>query len=312
MQYADSEGENVKYRQTWLRWLRPFIFTLAPLTIGISLSACAGQNDATTPEEPTQSRSSSSAAPTPSVSESLPDSYLDYVKKSAARKQIRELCPALEALVSEAEGRLDRADALLDGYSGNDPFEALTFTRKNQASDFRNRFGSLDDAITDAARKSLKQLSKKAAARTLMTQQYQDDALTECDLSNRLTQARTDYGTIASRWSSIEDVAASVPWYPRGFDEYEDGLAYRFVDGATSPCYSSCFYWTIEVTSLYGCSDGLYAELNISQGNRVVDWTNDTLPSLAAGQVAQLQMVTYSSSVNSNSRGELVTLRCYE
>jgi len=300
----------VRLRDARSRWLRLLTATLAPLLLGLVLGSCGSRTDTSTPDEVRESSTSSIPSARPSASEPLPNSYLDYVAQSAARKQLRSLCPTLEAIVLSSESRIDKADALLDSHSGNDPFEAQEFVRKNRASDFKDRFGSLDAAVTTAARKSLRKLSTEAAARTLMTKQYTQDGLSECKLRNRLMQARAEYGTIASKWASIEGLAASVPWHPRGFYEYRQGLAYRFVEGGSDPCYASCSYWTIEVISQDGCRGGLYAEMNISQGNRVVDWTNDTLPRLGPGQIAQLQMVTYSSAVSSGSTGELVTLRC--
>ena len=274
------------------------------------LAACAAPTAG--PGNSASPSSSTEVTPTPSGSTEppLPNSYLDYVKKSQARKAIEGLCPTVDTLLSEAESRITTAETILDGYSGRDPYEAQDFVRSANKSDFKNRFSDLETKVTALAEKALKKLSPEAAERTLMVEQFASALLESCDLQNRYTQARTDYGTIASRWSDARDRADSVPWYPKGFDEWNDGLAYRFVQGGPDPCYASCFYWTLEVTSLSGCSDGLYAELNMLQGNRVVDWTNDTLPSLGSEQVGQLQFVSYSSSAR-DSRGELVTLRCY-
>lgn len=99
------------------------------------------------------------------------------------------------------------------------------------------------------------------------------------------------------------------PWYPPEYSPYLDQLAYQWVSGASPPtCGSACRYFTLNVTSQHGCYNGLYVEMNFTSNGTVVDWSNDSIPSLQAGQIAQLQFITYDLNVDS---GQLVTMNCH-
>jgi hypothetical protein len=61
------------------------------------------------------------------------------------------------------------------------------------------------------------------------------------------------------------------------------------------------------VKSQYGCLDGLYAEINIKRGNTVIDYANDRLGSLGAGEEA---LLTFNDTSN-GSLAELTQIDCY-
>lgn len=93
---------------------------------------------------------------------------------------------------------------------------------------------------------------------------------------------------------------ANSAWYPTGFYEYNNQLAYQWVEGGADPCGSvACQFNTMNVIAKTGCPRGVYVEVNFLSGGVVVDWSNDTVPSLSAGQTAQLQFVSYQGNVDS-------------
>lgn len=102
----------------------------------------------------------------------------------------------------------------------------------------------------------------------------------------------------------------ATSWVPEGFVTYQNGLAYKWSTGGSDPCGSiQCKFATLEVTSLNGCPGGLYVEVNFTSNGTVYDWSNDDVPSLSPGQVAQLQFVTYEDA--GSSKVELATMSCH-
>lgn len=124
----------------------------------------------------------------------------------------------------------------------------------------------------------------------------------DCDLGMRNAD-----GDLVSGTASERDEGPS--WYPDGYSEFSDEIAYQFVDNGPNPCGSidDCQFSTANLVSKWGCPNGLYAEMNLYSSGVVVDWTNDSVPSLRAGQVAQLQFVSYEGNID---QGEIVTVNC--
>jgi hypothetical protein len=128
----------------------------------------------------------------------------------------------------------------------------------------------------------------------------------DCSLGNTISKTQLTFESVSTKGSAIVSLADTKPWYPKGYREWEDGLAWKWVD-AYEDCYS-CRYNHIKVVSRDGCSGGIYAEVNFERGGSVVDWTNDSIPYLGAGSKALLVFRTYSSGSLSTS---LTTLNCH-
>lgn len=125
--------------------------------------------------------------------------------------------------------------------------------------------------------------------------------------SGSLVTLKISDGTGAKSDTGESDPGNSQ-WMPSGFSEYGQDLAFRWVTDAPPPnCGPKCKYFTIEITSKYGCPSGVYVELNITSNGTVVDWTNDSLPALNSGQLGQLQFITYDQNADS---GQIVTMTC--
>lgn len=101
---------------------------------------------------------------------------------------------------------------------------------------------------------------------------------------------------------------STTSWQPSGFTAYNEELAYMWVSGGPNPCGSmACSYFTMDVISHFGCPKGVYVEINMTSEGVVVDWSNDTVPALAAGQTAQLQFITYQQNVDT---GQIANMTC--
>ena len=105
-----------------------------------------------------------------------------------------------------------------------------------------------------------------------------------------------------------ERIRNDVTWVPDGYYAWTDdkSVAYKWIEGAGNDCYD-CRYWTLEVVSKYGCSDGLYGEMNIEKNGIVVSYSNDTLNYLGPYQAGRLSFETY---IDGSITGDLTELNC--
>ena len=105
-----------------------------------------------------------------------------------------------------------------------------------------------------------------------------------------------------------ERIRNDVTWVPDGYYAWTDdkSVAYKWINGAGNDCYD-CRYWTLEVISKYGCSDGLYGEMNIEKNGVVVSYSNDTLNYLGPYQAGRLSFETY---IDGSITGDLTELNC--
>lgn len=114
-------------------------------------------------------------------------------------------------------------------------------------------------------------------------------------------------------YTTGEDYAPEAPveWAPAGFDTYDDDLAVKWVTNEGDwPC-DDCNFWKLKVISQYGCPNGVYGEINMLDANdTVVNWTNDSIPSLGSNQSAILIFENYPYDDYIES-GQLVELNCH-
>ncbi len=132
-----------------------------------------------------------------------------------------------------------------------------------------------------------------------------------------LTSCSSTSSTSDSLASSIEteaeadtsDFGVDTSWTPAGFNEYDENVAWRWVE-RESDC-SDCIYWHIQIVTNMGCPNGVYSSINISENDDVVDWTNDSIPYLGPGQKAILAFEKYGlSGSGSDYQGSLTELNC--
>ncbi len=101
-------------------------------------------------------------------------------------------------------------------------------------------------------------------------------------------------------------------WWPDGYFPLGSNVAFRWVDPTGDPCgRSACIFWRAEVVTKTGCPSGVYAKINILEGDNVVSWTNDTLAALSPDQVGKLTFTKYGMGNRGwNYEAEVVELNC--
>lgn len=112
-----------------------------------------------------------------------------------------------------------------------------------------------------------------------------------------------------------EEPAIAEPepqWWPDGYFPVGTNVAFRWTEPTGDPCGSSaCIFWRAEVVTKTGCPSGVYAKINILQGDNVVAWTNDTLAALSPDQVGKLTFKKYGMGNRGwNYTAEVVDLNC--
>jgi hypothetical protein len=90
--------------------------------------------------------------------------------------------------------------------------------------------------------------------------------------------------------TAIAPPPAPARWYPKGYNEVQDGIAVRWVKNKDLKCpaYSGgC--WGMYVIARDGCPQNLYVELSVeNRAGDVVGFTNDLVGSVGAGKRAKL------------------------
>jgi hypothetical protein len=166
--------------------------------------------------------------------------------------------------------------------------------------------GGLDEVIAKTA--AIRESDRQAFA-DMWTEEFKNLAIEKCGLTERLAAATAAEAGFKSAKDSLETLAASVPWYPDGFNEWSEdsNIAWKWVDGYN--CNLGDWCWHIKVIAASGCPDGVYAEMNIlDSADNVVDYSNDTVPRLGAGASAILEFSTYNST---HAAGQMATITCH-
>lgn len=136
--------------------------------------------------------------------------------------------------------------------------------------------------------------------------------LTKCGISAKFESNASFISSYNVSQVALNSKADSAPWYPDGYWTRMDGtneFALKWVERGHD-CYS-CYQWDLNVISRDGCYGGVYAELNLEQGNSVVGWTNDNLASLDAGQIGKMRFQSYLSGYGTLT-ASLIELTCHE
>ena len=150
--------------------------------------------------------------------------------------------------------------------------------------------------------------SSYASILTKLTTEFQDKVLTACSIRDQYDAQVS----LAYRYNSAQMTfsakADSAPWYPNGYFLGAGGqIAWKWIQ-KYDDCYS-CRYSHVSVIAKDGCPGGVYAETNFEHNGVVIDWTNDSLPTLAAGQKAILEFVSYNSDADQT---QAPTFTCHD
>ena len=137
---------------------------------------------------------------------------------------------------------------------------------------------------------------------------FLDFAITNCKLSPLNDKSEATIRDVQSDASSIQVLAASKPWYPKGFEELPNypGFAYKNTPTGCTYSFGNCAKF--KIVSEMGCPTSLYVETNSLSNSEVVDWSNDTVPGLEPGQVALME-TTFTSDLG--NKWEFASIHCY-
>ena len=100
--------------------------------------------------------------------------------------------------------------------------------------------------------------------------------------------------TSTSPSPSSEPTVENKPWFPKGFQEFQEGIAFKWSNGSCD--YGRCNHAIF--ISRDGCPRSLYVEVNgFDSSETQVDYTNDTTSSLAPMKQAKLEFNFTEDSV---------------
>lgn len=291
----------------------------AALLVGatVLLAGCTGGGGSTEPAAGSSTAASSAPAATPSASapqassasptaQAGPLTYEDILVDGTYTTE--DICTEYRTKIAKytkaAKGRVSSGSGSAQG-----PYEAASYRRTHAwvKDELAARF---DESLEVSARKALNAVSGNRAAELDSIDAYFRDSIDSCGLTKALQTARAHARKADSLGARIIRQAKLKPWYPKGYFEMDDDLAGRWVSGASDPCgYGPrCWYWTLDVTSKDGCPDGVYVAVNMTNGGSVIDWSNDSLPSLRARQTGRLQFYTYDLAADT---AEISDISCY-
>lgn len=254
---------------------------------------------------------STGASPTASgdVSAKTPEAVTYQSLQTTDGITSAEICNSYSAVLSQslAQGKARAKKAR--GKDGG-PYVAASFAKYNawvEVSQFDNFEAAMDKAALAALNTVTNGRAGEVSDRTL----YQKDSIASCGLEADVVAVADVLSSLDALANRIVSQAENLPWYPKGYTEYDSDLAYKWTTHKRSADCSDCIYWTMQVIANTGCLGGVYAELNIMRNGEVVDWTNDSVPSLAAGQVAFLEFISYQDGSGSSYQGQLTSLNCH-
>ena len=212
------------------------------------------------------------------------------------------LAPKIESRIKKMKDVSDAYDAeefVAENEWVNSLVQDETVSIVNQSID-----ESFDSALDNSSFEGSPQLEiNYPQVHNAFSSQYKSQVLEHCGLTDTLE----GFSVLTDQARRLTGLASNVPWYPKGYSEYSDGLtAWKWVDRSCSYYSGRCNH--MDVVSAVGCSS-LYVEVNfLDASGSVVDWSNDTARGLAAGQTAKLEFVTFGDAARS---ADLVEVSCY-
>jgi hypothetical protein len=198
-----------------------------------------------------------------------------------------------------------------------DPYSAQALTQKvswwnsNAAfqDDVKNEVTIIISGTYSAFLSTAGLVATKSENGPSMVEEIDTDVVASCDLAASLSEVESKARTLAGLRTSLQSSANNVPWYPKGYSEFESGIAYRWLSSGQFSCsYSSGSCWGMSIRSEAGCNS-LYVEITIldSAGNNI-GYTNDTTSGLQPGQTAKM---IFDSFEDNASKASLAKVSCY-
>jgi ribosomal protein L40E len=217
-----------------------------------------------------------------------------------------EICGTYSELIEKNDGVISRRTKFLD--KDWNPYKAASYVNKN---DWVNdepvaKFESQWEKVATTA---LNSVSGGQADQVKSIEGYLDASLKECKLQEQHQDQNESMSRINRNQSRVAALAASKPWYPKGFKEWflDDNIAYKY-NGKNSCDNRSGYCWGYTVISQFGCPSGIYVEGNVEQNGTIVGYSNDRLGSLPSDTKARMQLNYYGGSGTKQMR--LIEMNC--
>lgn len=285
--------------------------TVVLLAVTIFASACASSPSTSSDPAPSNSQEpSTEAESTPAVASASPTptaiTFEDVVVGGSITSA--SICENYTTLLGKYEDIAAKRAERLSAASG-DSYKAAKLA-EDAAWMYDDIEAQFDEAAAEAGTQALNEVSNGQAGKVSSLDAYIQASMESCGLADKYSSVQADVAAVDSEVTSVLALADDVPWYPKGYYEVEDGLAYKWVDDGPDPCgYSRCRYTTMKIISRDGCPSGLYVEVNkLDSSENVIDWTNDSVPALGPMQSAVLQFVSYNNNADST---QPVEFNCY-
>ncbi len=207
-----------------------------------------------------------------------------------------EICGTYSKLVEKYDGVISRRTKYLD--KNWDPYKAAAYVNKNDwVTD--NPLAKFESTWEQTATIALNSVSDGQAGQVESIDGYLDASLKECQLQEAHLDQNKSLSIIKSSQSKVVSAADRKPWYPKDYEERIPGLAFKPAKFSIDGGYGS-YYWRYYVVAKDGCPNGLYLEVNITDNSdRVIDWTNESIQSLAPMQEARVVFKTYEDDAAS-------------
>ena len=291
--------------------LRPLSVLALALAGALALSACSSDSTdggdapevaaSAEPSEPTVEPSveaSEQPAPDPTTEEPVEEKPLTYEDLVMGNLSTAEICASYQTLIDKYDAVISKRTKSLDG-KAEDPYKAASFKRKNA--------WVLDDLSTTYEEDwqttgtfALNVVSDGQAGQLESVNEYLEASLASCGLDDAYRQQSAQVKTIDSKQSAVVTAANSKPWYPKGYEEWVDGVAFKYNASATRNSYLCG--WAYNVKCRDGCPSGLYVEVNFNDSNgTIVDYGNDYIARLMPGEKALVQLRVGSRCGNVDS-----------
>lgn len=186
----------------------------------------------------------------------------------------------------------------------------MRFRYSPQGPTEKGHRGEFETALERVSKRGLRQATRGAQTQGEMVAAFQADGLYVCKLGSERRRVFSRLFALDRAAERVTLQAENVPWYPRGWNSWDEGVAWRWIDGADCG-YSFGYCWQIEVIARDGCADGIYAEMSILSGGTVTDYSNDTLGSLGPGERGRLDFEHFGEGEGTLS-GRITEIDCHD
>jgi hypothetical protein len=228
-----------------------------------------------------------------------------------AEEVVEKVCAALrKSQTSFVKTITERVELTDTAYGGYDAFISADFVAEfdwvdvNHVEIFTGELRAITDPI-------LKEVPVATSFEEAQQSGFLQSSLDGCAIRDEFENVMTSAKALDGKLSVIKSRASNLPWYPKGFGEWESNsnVAWRWANKGEFRCSYGERCQAIYVTSKSGCLNGLYAKINIlDSADVVVDYSNDLISGIRPGETAKLQFEFFTSGAGST---RLVELNCY-